>query len=114
MNPGGRNELTSSKFKESNMDDFLDSVVDFSVDVLKAFVVLVVLLVDSLVGFWNNLGGLGLDLFLPKSGNGPKSFGKSLAKSSCSILDRISWIKLVSVVVVVVVSSNLKSRKKNF
>ena len=111
--PGGRNALTSSNFKESKNDGFLDLVVvGFSVDVLKAFVVVVVLLVASLV-FWNNLGGLGLDLFLLKSGKGPKSLGKSLAKSSCSILDKISSIKLVSVVVVVVDSSNLKPGGKN-
>ena len=57
LNPGGRNAETSSNFKESNNDDF-DSESDLSGDVL---------LVESL-GFWNNLGGLGLDLFLLKSG----------------------------------------------
>ena len=42
-----------------------------------------------------------------------KSFGKNLLISSCSILERISAIKLVSVVVVVVDSSNLNPGGKN-
>lgn len=46
----------------------------------------------------NNLGGLG------RAGLKLKSLGKRL--SSISMLDKISEIKLVSVVVLVVVSSN--------
>jgi len=100
-NPGGRNALTSSNFKESIKDGF---------DGFDSFSVFSVALLDSL---WNNLGGLGLLPVLLKSGKGPKSFGKSLAKSSCSILDKISLIKLVSVVVLVVLSSILKPGGKN-
>ena len=52
-------------------------------------------------------------MFLLKSGKGPKSLGNKAFRSSCSILDKISRIKLVSVVVLVVVSSNLKPGGKN-
>ena len=52
-------------------------------------------------------------MVLLKSGKGPKSLGKRAFRSSCSILDKISRIKLVSVVVLVVVSSNLKPGGKN-
>ena len=82
LNPGGKNELTSSNFKESNNEGFDVVLVDFSVVFSVAF---------SLVFCWYSLGGFGLfDLFLLKSGKGPKSFGNKAFKSSCSMLDKIS------------------------
>ena len=96
LNPGGKKALTSSKLTDSNKLPSLDSV---EVSFVVVFVV---------VWSWlNNLGGFGLDSL------GLKSFGKNFLISSSSILERISAIKLVSVVVVVVDSSNLNPGGKN-
>lgn len=83
----------SKRLLDDNDDSELESVLLLLLDE----VVKVVDVPDLLL--LNNLGGLG------RAGLKLKSLGKRL--SSISMLDKISEIKLLSVVVLVVVSSNL-------
>ena len=94
LNPGGKNALISSNLSVSTKD-----LVDSSFPVVE------VVEVSGVFGL-NNLGGLGLSNL--------KSLGKSLARSSCSMLDKMSSMRLLSVVVLVVDSSSLNPAGKNF
>ena len=102
--PGGKKALISSNLIDPKTESFgfelVDSCLETVVDVELGLSDL-----NSLGGFGRLRLGLKSDL---------KSSGKSFSRSSCSMLDKISSIKLASVLVLVVDSSNLNPGGRNF
>ena len=106
LNPGGKKALISSNLIFPKTESFGFELVDSCLE----------LVVDVVLGLSDlkSLGGFGrLRLGLKSAGLKSKSSGKSFSRSSCSMLDKISSIKLASVLVLVVDSSNLNPGGRN-